>query len=45
MVNCGSKGKPTNIGQIVLCFRRKNVDGKRIPYGYNKINFLPHYNK
>ena len=44
MVNCGSKGKPTNIGQIVACLGQQNVDGKRIPYGYNKRT-LPHYNK
>jgi len=44
MVNCGSKGKPTNIGQILACLGQQNVDGKRIPYGYNKRT-LPHYNK
>ena len=44
MVNCGSKGKPTNIGQIVACLGQQNVDGKRIPYGFNKRT-LPHYYK
>ena len=32
MVNCGSKGKPTNIGQIGKHFGQQNVDGE-IPYG------------
>jgi DNA-directed RNA polymerase II subunit RPB1 len=44
MVNCGSKGKPTNIGQITACLGQQNVDGKRIPYGLNKRT-LPHYYK
>lgn len=44
MVNCGSKGKPTNIGQITACLGQQNVDGKRIPYGFNKRT-LPHYYK
>ena len=44
MVNCGSKGKPTNIGQIIACLGQQNVDGKRIPYGFNKRT-LPHYYK
>ena len=44
MVNCGSKGKPTNIAQIVACLGQQNVDGKRIPYGFDSRT-LPHYNK
>ena len=44
MVNCGSKGKPTNIGQITACLGQQNVDGKRIPYGFNNRT-LPHYYK
>jgi DNA-directed RNA polymerase II subunit RPB1 len=44
MVNCGSKGKSTNIAQIVACLGQQNVDGKRIPYGYTDRT-LPHYNK
>jgi DNA-directed RNA polymerase II subunit RPB1 len=44
MVNCGSKGKSTNIAQIVACLGQQNVDGKRIPYGYIDRT-LPHYNK
>ena len=34
MVNSGSKGKSTNVAQIVACLGQQNVDGKRIPYGY-----------
>ena len=44
MVNCGSKGKSTNVAQIVACLGQQNVDGKRIPYGYIDRT-LPHYNK
>ena len=44
MVNCGSKGKSTNIAQIVACLGQQNVDGKRIPYGFVDRT-LPHYNK
>ena len=44
MVNCGSKGKSTNIAQIVACLGQQNVDGKRIPYGYEDRT-LPHYFK
>ena len=35
MVNCGSKGKSTNVAQIIACLGQQNVDGKRIPYGFN----------
>ena len=44
MVNCGSKGKSTNIAQIVACLGQQNVESKRIPYGYQDRT-LPHYNK
>tara|TARA_Y100000817_G_scaffold175199_1_gene136826 strand:+ start:4024 stop:8607 length:4584 start_codon:yes stop_codon:yes gene_type:complete len=44
MVNSGSKGKSTNIAQIVACLGQQNVDGKRIPYGYIDRT-LPHYSK
>ena len=44
MVNCGSKGKPTNVAQIIACLGQQNVDGKRIPYGFTDRT-LPHYNK
>ena len=44
MVNSGSKGKPTNIAQMLACLGQQNVDGKRIPYGYIDRT-LPHYYK
>ena len=44
MVNCGSKGKSTNIAQIVACLGQQNVEGARIPYGFMDRT-LPHYNK
>ena len=44
MVNCGSKGKSTNVAQIVACLGQQNVDGKRIPYGFDSRT-LPHYSK
>ena len=44
MVNSGSKGKSTNIAQIVACLGQQNVESKRIPYGYQDRT-LPHYTK
>ena len=44
MINSGSKGKPTNISQIIACLGQQNVDGKRIPYGFQDRT-LPHYYK
>ena len=44
MVNSGSKGKATNIAQIVACLGQQNVESKRIPYGYQDRT-LPHYSK
>ena len=44
MVNSGSKGKLTNIAQMVACLGQQNVDGKRIPYGFDGRT-LPHYYK
>ena len=44
MVNSGSKGKATNVAQIVACLRKQNVESKRIPYGYQDRT-LPHYSK
>ena len=44
MVNSGSKGKSTNVAQIVACLGQQNVDGRRIPYGYLDRT-LPHYSK
>jgi DNA-directed RNA polymerase II subunit RPB1 len=44
MINSGSKGKPTNIAQMVACLGQQNVDGGRIPYGFTDRT-LPHYHK
>ena len=44
MINSGSKGKPTNIAQMVACLGQQNVDGKRIPYCFDNRT-LPHYYK
>ena len=44
MINSGSKGKATNIAQMVACLGQQNVDGNRIPYGYEGRT-LPHYCK
>ena len=44
MVNAGSKGSELNIAQMVSCLGQQNVDGKRIPYGFDNRT-LPHYSK
>ena len=44
MVSAGSKGKSINIAQMIACLGQQNVDGKRIPNGYND-RALPHYTK
>ena len=44
MVKSGSKGKNLNIAQMISCLGQQNVDGKRIPYGYEHRT-LPHFSK
>jgi DNA-directed RNA polymerase II subunit RPB1 len=44
MVNAGSKGSELNISQMISCLGQQNVDGKRIPYGFEQRT-LPHYSK
>ena len=44
MVNAGSKGSELNISQMISCLGQQNVDGKRIPYGFEQRT-LPHYTK
>ena len=44
IVNSGSKGSPLNISQMISCLGQQNVDGKRIPYGFDSRT-LPHYTK
>jgi len=44
MVNAGSKGSDLNISQMISCLGQQNVQGKRIPYGFNNRT-LPHFCK
>jgi len=44
MVSAGSKGSELNISQMISCLGQQNVDGKRIPYGFDHRT-LPHFTK
>ena len=44
MVKAGSKGSDLNISFMISCLGQQNVDGKRIPYGFEHRT-LPHYTK
>jgi DNA-directed RNA polymerase II subunit RPB1 len=44
IVESGSKGSLINISQMIACLGQQNVDGKRIPYGFDSRT-LPHYSK
>ena len=44
MVNSGSKGSKLNIAQMISCLGQQNVDGRRIPYGFENRT-LPHFTK
>ena len=44
MVKSGSKGKETNVAQMIACVGQQNVDGKRITYGFTDRT-LPHFTK
>lgn len=44
MVNAGSKGSELNISFMTSCLGQQNVDGKRIPYGFENRT-LPHFTK
>jgi len=44
MINSGSKGSKINVGQMMACLGQQNVDGKRIPYGFDNRT-LPHFKK
>ena len=41
MSQCGSKGSPINIAQMVACVGQQIVGGKRAPNGF-KVNTLPY---
>jgi DNA-directed RNA polymerase II subunit RPB1 len=44
MVVAGSKGSKINISQVVACVGQQNVEGKRIPFGFQHRT-LPHFIK
>tara|TARA_Y100000389_G_scaffold204092_1_gene254968 strand:+ start:678 stop:6725 length:6048 start_codon:yes stop_codon:yes gene_type:complete len=44
MVNAGAKGSDLNISQMISCLGQQNVEGKRIPYGFDDRT-LPHFTK
>ncbi|EZG44157.1 DNA-directed RNA polymerase RPB1 subunit [Gregarina niphandrodes] len=44
MVESGSKGSTINISQIMACVGQQNVEGKRIPFGFQDRS-LPHFLK
>lgn len=44
MVKAGSKGSDLNISFMISCLGQQNVDGKRIPYGFEHRT-LPYYTK
>ena len=44
MVLAGSKGSELNISFMISCLGQQNVDGKRIPYGFENRT-LPHFTK
>jgi len=44
MFNAGSKGSEINIQQMISCLGQQNVDGRRIPYGFEHRT-LPHFSK
>ena len=43
-VQAGSKGSFLNISQMIACVGQQNVEGKRIPFGFNGRS-LPHFAK
>ncbi|KAN0031933.1 hypothetical protein ACTFIV_005803 [Dictyostelium citrinum] len=44
MVTAGSKGSFINISQMMACVGQQNVEGKRIPFGFQSRT-LPHFTK
>lgn len=44
MVKAGSKGSDINLSQMISCLGQQQVDGKRVPYGFEDRT-LPHFNK
>ena len=44
MIKSKSKGKITNVGQMIACLGQNSDEGKRIPYGFENRT-LPHFTK
>ena len=44
MIKSKAKGQDINVAQMMGCVGQQNVDGKRIPYGFDDRT-LPHYTK
>lgn len=44
MITSKSKGNKINVAQMIGCVGQQNVDGRRIPYGFDGRT-LPHYTK
>ena len=44
IVKSGSKGKKLNLSQMICCLGQQNVDGRRVPYGFDNRT-LPHFQK
>ena len=44
MIKSKSKGNTINVSQMIGCLGQQNVDGRRIPYGFDDRT-LPHYKK
>jgi len=44
IVNSGSKGDVMNISQMISCLGQQNIEGKRVPYGFENRT-LPHFTK
>ena len=44
MIKSKAKGNEVNVAQMMGCVGQQNVDGKRIPYGFDDRT-LPHYTK
>lgn len=44
MIKSGSKGNNINVSQMIGCLGQQNVDGRRIPYGFDDRT-LPHYTR
>lgn len=44
MIKSKSKGSTINVSQMIGCLGQQNVEGRRIPYGFD-YRTLPHYTK